>query len=257
MDRVWRLFSEILEGLTYIHGQGLIHRDLKPANIFLDSNDQVKIGDFGLATTSLMALKQGQGQGKENASTNSSQENLSRTGEIGSTMYCAPELAGEAWKSTYTQNVDLYSLGVIFFEMCHPPFRTEMERIEVLTALRSPEVTFPSSMLNNCGNEQQIEIINSLLKHDQSERPSAKDLLASDLLPPHHMEDHEWIRALRHMVVNPQSERYKDLVVQCFAQQNNATAQYESHAALTPADSHREMLKVSANFHSLFRNLEI
>lgn len=33
----------------------MIHRDLKPVNIFLDSNDHVKIGDFGLATTALIA----------------------------------------------------------------------------------------------------------------------------------------------------------------------------------------------------------
>lgn len=49
--RFIRLFSnrEILEGLTYIHKKQIIHRDLKPQNIFLDRDDHVKIGDFGLA----------------------------------------------------------------------------------------------------------------------------------------------------------------------------------------------------------------
>lgn len=56
-DRLWRLFREIAEGLSHIHQQGMIHRDLKPVNIFLDSHDQIKIGDFGLATTSFLALQ--------------------------------------------------------------------------------------------------------------------------------------------------------------------------------------------------------
>jgi len=56
-DRLWRLFREIAEGLSHIHQQGIIHRDLKPVNIFLDSHDQIKIGDFGLATTSFLALQ--------------------------------------------------------------------------------------------------------------------------------------------------------------------------------------------------------
>lgn len=49
-NRVWRLLREVVEGLAYIHQQGIIHRDLKPVNIFIDSEDHVKIGDFGLAT---------------------------------------------------------------------------------------------------------------------------------------------------------------------------------------------------------------
>jgi translation initiation factor 2-alpha kinase 4 len=54
-ERIWRLFREIVEGLAHIHQQGMIHRDLKPVNIFLDSNDHVKIGDFGLATTNIFS----------------------------------------------------------------------------------------------------------------------------------------------------------------------------------------------------------
>lgn len=53
-ERLWRLFTEVVEGLAHIHQQGMIHRDLKPVNIFLDNNDQVKIGDFGLATTNIL-----------------------------------------------------------------------------------------------------------------------------------------------------------------------------------------------------------
>ena len=41
------------------------------------------------------------------------------------------------------QKVDMYSLGVIFFEMCHPPLSTEMERQHLLTALRRDPPELP------------------------------------------------------------------------------------------------------------------
>ncbi len=50
----WSCLQEIIEGLVHIHTQGMIHRDLKPFNIFLDAQDHVKIGDFGLATTNMI-----------------------------------------------------------------------------------------------------------------------------------------------------------------------------------------------------------
>ena len=49
-EKTWKLFRQMLEGLDHIHQQQMIHRDLKPANIFMDSDGNVKIGDFGLAT---------------------------------------------------------------------------------------------------------------------------------------------------------------------------------------------------------------
>ena len=46
----FKLIRQILEALWYIHNKQMIHRDLKPSNIFLDKSNQVKLGDFGLAT---------------------------------------------------------------------------------------------------------------------------------------------------------------------------------------------------------------
>jgi len=41
--------QQICDAMVYLHGQKLVHRDLKPQNVLLDSKDNVKICDFGLA----------------------------------------------------------------------------------------------------------------------------------------------------------------------------------------------------------------
>lgn len=135
----------------------MIHRDLKPVNIFLDSRDQVKIGDFGLATTSFLALQQNH---DVSLSQNRGEIGSSHTGKVGTALYVAPELMGKAAKSTYNQKVDLYSLGIIFFEMCHRPFSTGMERVELLAAIRSPKITIPSYMQTDPNYVQPIKVIN-------------------------------------------------------------------------------------------------
>lgn len=154
-ERLWRLFREIAEGLAHIHSQGMIHRDLKPVNIFLDSRDQVKIGDFGLATTSFLALQQNH---EISLSHNRIEIGSSHTGIVGTALYVAPELTGKASKSIYNQKVDLYSLGIIFFEMCHRPFSTGMERVETLAAIRSPKISIPSWMELDSKYVQQIKV---------------------------------------------------------------------------------------------------
>lgn len=48
-----------------------------------------------------------------------------------------------AAKAAYNEKVDIYSLGIIFFEMCHPPLSTGMERVKILNALRQPDIVLP------------------------------------------------------------------------------------------------------------------
>lgn len=134
----------------------MIHRDLKPVNIFLDSRDQVKIGDFGLATTSFLALQ----QSHEVPVSSSRTDHIgsSHTGNVGTALYVAPELVGKATKSTYNQKVDLYSLGIIFFEMCHRPFATGMERIEMLAGIRLPTIAMPNSFASDPAFAQHVKV---------------------------------------------------------------------------------------------------
>ena len=68
----------------------------------------------------------------------------SMTGKVGTTLYVAPELEKRSGgRVKYSQKVDLYSLGIIFFEMCYKPFTTSMERVKVLGNLRTVSACLP------------------------------------------------------------------------------------------------------------------
>ncbi|KAL9892877.1 eukaryotic translation initiation factor 2 alpha kinase Gcn2 isoform 1-T1 [Glossina fuscipes fuscipes] len=229
-DRLWRLFREIAEGLSHIHQQGIIHRDLKPVNIFLDSHDQIKIGDFGLATTSFLAL-QSHVESMQPTQTShiTSTEDGTGTGKVGTTLYVAPELTGNASKSTYNQKVDMYTLGIILFEMSQPPFATSMERAQTIINLRSPNIIAPNAMINDSKLEKTIKLLRWLLNHDPAQRPTAEELLASDLVPPAQLEASELQEMLKNALANPQSKAYKHIVARCFQQESDEILEHTYH----------------------------
>ncbi|XP_052872416.1 eIF-2-alpha kinase GCN2 [Anopheles cruzii] len=242
VDRVWRLFREIAEGLSHIHQQGMIHRDLKPVNIFLDSRDQVKIGDFGLATTSIVAL-QNQGQANGHLAVSASPAQMGKTsdamgcsltGKVGTALYVAPELTGNASRSTYNQKVDLYSLGIILFEMSSTPLATGMERVKTLMDLRSDRVRLPEAMLSDGRWARQVQVIRWLLNHDPHKRPTAEELLSSELVPRTRLEAEEIQDVVRHILSNPQSRHYKHLIARCFAQESDTICELSYHFDMVP-----------------------
>lgn len=101
LSRALEIMQAICDGVAFAHAQGVIHRDIKPDNILLTSEGQPKLADFGLART----LDPAEGSGQ-----------LTQQGAILGTMrYMAPEqLAGAA---DVDQRVDVYSLGVVFYEL--------------------------------------------------------------------------------------------------------------------------------------------
>ncbi|XP_036039268.1 eIF-2-alpha kinase GCN2 isoform X2 [Onychomys torridus] len=223
--RLWRLFREILDGLAYIHEKGMIHRDLKPVNIFLDSDDHVKIGDFGLATDHLAFSADGKQDDQAGDHGIKSDPSGHLTGMVGTALYVSPEVQGST-KSAYNQKVDLFSLGIIFFEMSYHPMVTASERIFILTRLRDPTAPkFPEDF-DDGEHAKQKSVISWLLNHDPAKRPTATELLKSELLPPPQMEESELHEVLHHTLANIDGKAYRTMMGQIFSQRISPAIDY-------------------------------
>ncbi|KRL38659.1 Stk1 family PASTA domain-containing Ser/Thr kinase [Liquorilactobacillus uvarum] len=95
-ERIISIMEQILSAVGEAHAHDIIHRDLKPQNILINVNGQVKITDFGIALVT-------------------SEYSLTQTNTLmGSVHYLSPE---QARGSAITKQSDIYSLGIILFEM--------------------------------------------------------------------------------------------------------------------------------------------
>ncbi|KAH8278465.1 hypothetical protein KR018_003841 [Drosophila ironensis] len=158
------IFHQIVDAVDYVHLKGLIHRDLKPSNIFFSQDGQIKIGDFGLVTDMAdipnLVAKCGDQTGMPSCARH--------TQQVGTHLYMSPEqLLGRH----YDYKVDIYSLGLIFFEL-HVYFSTEMERIKTLRSLRDGH--YPKDFAVNY--PEQYDLLQQMLSADPAERPQTKQL---------------------------------------------------------------------------------
>ncbi len=216
VDEGWRIFRQILDGLSHVHKVGIIHRDLKPDNIFMDNDNNPRIGDFGLATSGTFASVMRASDAMQVGDTD--------TRNIGTTFYVAPELSSNT-KGQYTSKVDMYSLGIIFFEICHPRMLGQ-ERVLELNKIRHSDRRLPS-MFHEPEYGVQGEIVMMLLTHRPRERPSAADLFRSGKIP-EPVED-EKLRKFVAGMAESGSPEYHKLVSSLFAQKPNRVQEYAWH----------------------------
>lgn len=218
IEECWRLFRQILEGLAYIHANGVIHRDLKPENIFitLDQSNTVRIGDFGLA-------RPGEASGRLGANKGFVDPRL--TASIGTSIYVAPEVKSSGGGS-YNEKADMYSLGVILFEMSYP-LKTGMERAQILGDLRQSHAKLPVA-LESPEKALQGEIVKALVRHEVGERPSSHELLRSGKIPSH-VED-ETIRTALRSLSDKNSAFYARFLTELFTQSRDGSNREAANA---------------------------
>ncbi|AXX73275.1 Stk1 family PASTA domain-containing Ser/Thr kinase [Limosilactobacillus reuteri] len=160
LPQVIDIMEQVLSAVATAHAHGIIHRDLKPQNILIDENKNVKITDFGIAVAV-------------------SQDSLTQTNTLmGSVHYLSPE---QARGSIATKQSDIYSLGIILFELLtgKVPFEGETA---VSIALKHFREEIPSVREQNKKIPQALEnVIIKATAKEPAERYSSVNEMAADL----------------------------------------------------------------------------
>ncbi|XP_063722108.1 cyclin-dependent kinase 1-like isoform X2 [Symsagittifera roscoffensis] len=173
---------QILNATCYCHMRGIFHRDLKPQNLLLNNRGQIKLCDFGLARTYSLTSKR-------------------YTHEVMTMWYRAPEIL--LGSKTYGSDVDLWSIGVILYEMLNKSYMftgdCEIDQLyKIFQVLGTPnenvwkgvgllkyfdEFVFPQwepqswdSILTR-PNKEAADLLKLLLTYNPSRRISAKAAL--------------------------------------------------------------------------------
>lgn len=149
------ILHDVAAGLEHIHSCGIVHLDIKPQNILISQSGVIKIGDFGIA----MAQGNDEDEGHE-----------------GDTRYLPRELLNSTERHF---SADIFSLGLTLYEVCLVP------DLDVLPYSGEPwqdlrQDRIPPLPLTR--DEVMVKTIMSAMAANPSRRPSASDMLHSELM---------------------------------------------------------------------------
>ncbi len=167
-EQLVNIVTQICDGLSAIHESGIIHRDLKPGNLIVLEDYTVKITDFGVARPE-------------------SSELTAHNEVIGSSPYIAPEV----WLGDkVTSAVDLYSLGIILYELSTGVLPFDGESPAVLMRMHLDRAPVPPREINKSIPSWLNKLVLKLLEKS----PLARPRTAADVIQ--YVKDNTSARAL-------------------------------------------------------------
>ena len=163
--RTRTLFETVCQALSHVHSKGWVHRDVKPDNVLMNKVGEIRLVDFSLSSKEVKGFAKMVGGGKLKTIQ-------------GTRTYIAPETIR---KQAPTFQTDLYSLGIMFFEVLtgRTPFQAPTPEELLKRHLRDEPAN--ASEFNPNVTPEMDRIIFRLLKKKPADRPQSVDEVLSEI----------------------------------------------------------------------------